>query len=490
VILDGVQAFTIQLGGADDDTHRASLGVLGDGARGELLIDLGSGHDEVEANSHSLPDDDDNPRLVSANQIFGRDGNDAIEAVADTQGFGGDTLTLNAVSGGDGSDRITARAVTEFFGDDTIADNRISGGDGDDAIDASAINWSNSPVSASNFVFGGRGADVLKTFCLTDSNSSTPTGFNGIWGGDGDDQLEAVHSTDGENFITDLRTVLDGGDGDDTLRADSTAFGENVRARHELDGGRGDDDLAVVVDVFIDSGSRGNDTANVLVGGRGRDRLEASVTAELDRECEEPPCDFVPRARNDLDGGKESDVLIASLGPDVDGASFLNGGSGRDELTVIGGSGNVLDGGKDDDDLFVGDGDDELIGGHGADHSHFDLSTDQGTDTLADFDAKRDVLKFAGIEDTGPSGLADDLDAVSTVADLGPGDDVVVDFAVGTRLVFAARGTGAIDSWADLAPRRALAEWSGPAARALRAAPAAIPLPASVSGLDLRPRDH
>jgi Ca2+-binding RTX toxin-like protein len=486
---EGVHALAIQLGGEDDDWHRASLGVSGSEANGELLLDLGSGHDVVDANVYTDfsygGDDDDNVRSI---QIYGRGGDDVISAVADAQGVYQSSLAINAVDGGKGDDRITVRAVTEFFGGGTIADNRVNGGDGDDVVDATAINWPNSPISASNALSGGLGDDVMRAFCLTDSNEDYSIGFNGLWGGEGDDQLEAVHVTDGENWLTELTTVLEGEGGDDTLRADSTAYGENVLAVHRLAGGPGDDTLMAVFDLAVLSGYDGNESANVLEGGPGSDRLEASVTASFLEPCEAPYCEL-PRADNHLDGGGQSDVLFATVGPDVVGASFLLGGNGADQLTVVGGSGNVLDGGNGRDDLFGGAGDDRFIGGNGPDTFHFDLAENQGTDTVVDYEAGRDLLSFAGLNDEGVPGLADDLDAVSTITDLGPGDDVVIDLVVGTRIVFAGQGTGEIASWDALAPRHALAKWTPTEVEEARVAPAR-PLSAAASEFAGYSRDH
>jgi Ca2+-binding RTX toxin-like protein len=487
---DGVDGIEVQLGGPGDDVQLAALGAFGMEKMNELLIDLGSGDDQVEATTYLDGFDEEGEDAVS-NQIFGRSGDDTIAAVADAQNFYGNSLALNAVDGGRGDDHITVRAVTEFDGFETIADNRVTAGDGNDVVDATAINWPNVPIFASNRLVGGRGHDEMRAFMLTDSNSGLSIGANELWGGDGDDELDAVHETDGENFVTDLTTVLEGDRGDDRLSAESRAWGENVITSHELVGGSGDDTLTLALDLAIFEGEDGNDSQNVLDGGPGRDHLEANVTATLDEPCEDEdfPCDFIPRAQNHLDGGTGNDVLVAALGPEAIGASFLSGGSGNDELTVSGGAGNELDGEAGKDSLFVGDGDDRITGGKDRDTIYFDVSVDQGSDTLADFDAARDVLKFAGIEDLGEAGLADDLDAISTFHDLGPANDVVVDLASGSQIIFAGLGTGEVDGWAELLPPPGGETWdrakkSRPAAAARAARAAAVP------ELALLPRDH
>jgi Ca2+-binding RTX toxin-like protein len=196
------------------------------------------------------------------------------------------------------------------------------------------------------------------------------------------------------------------------------------------------------------------DASNFLSGGPGRDYLEAWLAADCTRQGDvRGPCQVsygVLRAENSLEGGTGDDVLLATVAPNGAGSSFLAGGEGDDQLTVLGGAENVLDGGAGNDDLFGGAGDDFMIGGAGADAFHLDLSSDQGDDTIADFDARRDALSVAGIEDQGAPGLVDDLDVLSTFTDLGPGDDVIVDLASGARIVFAGLGTGETTSWASL----------------------------------------
>jgi Ca2+-binding RTX toxin-like protein len=486
---EAVAGIEAQLGGRGDDTHRASLRVIGFDALNEQLIDLGSGDDQVDGKAFLDSFITFDSESAVSNQVFGRAGDDTIASVADAQNFFGNSLALNAVDGGTGDDHITVRAVTEFDGDSTIADNRVSGGDGDDVVDATAINWPNEPISASNLLLGGRGHDAMRAFMLTDSNVWHSIGTNELRGGDGDDELDAVHETDGENSLTDLTTILDGGRGDDQLNAESKAWGENVITSHELSGGPGDDTLSLALDLalFEDDGLGDGDSENLLEGGSGRDRLDATVTRSLPEECE--ACEA--HAENHLDGGSGDDVLVASIAPEVIGASDLRGGSGNDELAVNGGSGNELDGGTGKDSLFAGDGDDRISGGKDRDTLYFDLSVDQGSDTLADFDARRDVLKFAGIEDRGKPGLADDLDAISSFDDQGPENDVVIDLSNGSQIIFAGLGTGAVDSWADLLPPGASSKW-----KHLEKKPASQPAAAltsraaAVSELGLLPRDH
>ena len=100
--------------------------------------------------------------------------------------------------------------------------------------------------------------------------------------------------------------------------------------------------------------------------------------------------------------------------------------------------------------MVAGSGDEVLLGGAGADDFVFEPALDQGTKTLGDFDAGADRLIFVGLDDLNAPGLADDLDAITAVDDAGAGLNVTVTFKSGTVLAFEGRGTGTIDSIADL----------------------------------------
>ncbi|MEO1378547.1 MAG: calcium-binding protein, partial [Cyanobacteria bacterium J06635_10] len=84
---------------------------------------------------------------------------------------------------------------------------------------------------------------------------------------------------------------------------------------------------------------------------------------------------FGTAARDSINGGAGNDRLFGSNGND-----FLNGGAGND--TLIGGNGN--------DTLFGGSGDDILRGGAGGDS--FFLATNQGQDTISNFQLNQDSI--------------------------------------------------------------------------------------------------
>ncbi len=260
---------------------------------------------------------------------------------------------------------------------------------------------------------------------------------NRLHGGGGNDVLTAEHSSLGHSRSV-VKNFLHGGDGNDVLRATIREAGEDLgfaTARNVLDGDTGSDTLSAVS--IVETSARG-EASNELRGGGGNDVLAATASAK-------PISGAV--ARNALRGGDGDDVLVAEIVEGV-GASRLHGGAGDDRLTAIGGDGNILYGGL---------GEDVLRGGAAMDTFVFDvadLAANRDVDTINGFDPAADRLAFFGVTDAGASGLADDLDAMSFINDAGPGGDVTVWFGPESNehpsIVLRGRGTGNIDSFADL----------------------------------------
>ena len=154
-----------------------------------------------------------------------------------------------------------------------------------------------------------------------------------------------MHETDGENALTELTTVLDGGKGDDRLNAESKAWGEERETLHELSGGGGgrraerSNSTSAIFD-----GNAGNDSQNVLDGGR-------RGSPRGDRH--EGPCEGIGRAWPATSSRARRTTSPAAAqrrarrlgGRGCDRCERLSGGKGNDELAVSGGSGNELDGG-------------------------------------------------------------------------------------------------------------------------------------------------
>ncbi|MHB0767245.1 calcium-binding protein [Bradyrhizobium sp. 5.13L] len=392
-----LHGLAIQFGGTGSDDLNATVTLQGGNAPqnpeqvADVRLDGGSGHDTISATANvALPVIGD---VTVRTDLFGGSGNDTIHAVADGRNTLGNSIALNTVDGGSGDDRVTAHAETAFSAFHGTASNVLFGGAGNDELNASAEGVSNQTDLVTNELHGGQGDDVLHAFNLTDSNSRTPVGINQLWGDDGNDTLEAIHSTDGENSVTDVTNYLDGGRGNDSLVADSTALGGFVLALNQLEGGNGRDSLTAHLHAVAHGGFGPEqalyDVANVLNGGAGDDQLTAFLSATPD-----PAVTDDSTAENRLDGGAGNDVLAATVAPGSLGSSFLAGGTGNDQLTVFGGSGNVLNGGDGNDTLVSGIGNDGMFGGCGADTFVF---ADQNGHDTAVFDQGHDRIDLTGL---------------------------------------------------------------------------------------------
>ncbi|MEQ9607624.1 MAG: calcium-binding protein [Kiloniellaceae bacterium] len=201
-----------------------------------------------------------------------------------------------------------------------------------------------------------------------------------------------------------------------------------------IDGGTGDDSLI---------GGAGDDT---LIGASERDTLDGGSGNDL------------------LDGGSNRDFLIGGDGDDtlLGGAKsdILNGGSGNDLLDggndpdlLIGGGGNdTLLGGNGADTLYGGDGDDSLTGGLRRDDFVYSLTTDEGNDTITDFQTGKggDTLAIADIVDMSGDGRIDtaDLDVSGSVS--GGSSGIVITFDSGTSITLAGLDGTGIDSFGAL----------------------------------------
>ena len=478
---------TALIGGTGNDTLTTDVTITPTDLHGTAIQDGGAGDDILNVNMHwsNITDGD----LTSEVAVLGGSGDDQINIIASPLpvhggGFAHSNVVTNNADGGAGDDHITISGTTGFFTLFGTITNHATGGSGDDVLDATAILQSIGSISASNSLDGGAGNDILRAYCFTDSDGSSPVGINELSGGNGNDMLQATQVTDGENGFTNVTNHLDGGNGNDVLVADSTALARvSVLATNHLEGGNGNDSLTAHLVTGDTSGVVSIDGSNVLSGGSGDDSLSASIEmvsdpvsrhslsqANLSNTLDggtgndhlEASINMVnshegPQSlENHLEGGAGDDVLLATIVDGTTGSSFLDGGNGNDQLKVVGGSANVLNGGDGRDSLTGGTGNDFLFGGKAADTFHFDLSANQGTDTIGDFERERDILSFAGVTDHGTPGLADDLDAISTITDLGAGNDVAVDFTSGSHLVFVGVGTGHTDSWSEIVAHPAL----------------------------------
>lgn len=385
----------IQLGGADNDTLNATVTLQGglsptlhaQELTADVLSDGGSGDDIVNATANVVgPTTGD---VILRTDVLGGRGDDTINAISDASGSGGDNHVTNHIHGGSGDDHITALAQTNLSGFTSTAVNDIDGGDGNDVIDATASGISIDTELVRNSLHGGRGDDIVRAHNTTNSNGLTPVGVNELWGDQGNDILEATQDSAFRNGISDVTNFLDGGVGDDSLTAISNAQGQHVRALNQLEGGAGKDVLNARMDALAIGGAAPFDLyhlSNILNGGFGDDSLEAYLSVTVSPGS---PVDN-STAENHLDGGNGNDTLVATVASGSAGTSFLNGGSGDDRLTVVGGTDNHLDGGTGKDTLISGTGDDTFFGGRGADA--FTFAPPNGHDTISDFDSGRDLI--------------------------------------------------------------------------------------------------
>jgi len=438
-----------QSGGLGDDTLTIDIQIDNfdwpGGGTIETVAKGGAGNDTISVNTYFVSDGGTgDPDQAIRNNIYGGAGNDVIDARADNEGNPWASLAENYVEAGSGNDTVTVRAYSQFFGFWADVKNEVWAGNGDDTISAFTALVANAPRDSENFVYGQGGADTIYIHNYTDSNSDGPVALNHADGGHGNDTINAIveNSLDHENVVSDNTNTVLGGSGDDMMTGTILGRAEDqVFAVNQMDGGNGNDTMTA--DITVSAGYS-SDAMNSLFGQSGHDTMMATIGPGTRGY----PSMFSSAAHNLLDGGSGNDTMTATILSGTGGHSAIYGGSGNDNLTVIGGSDNILDGGSGNDELTAGLGDDLFIGGYGADVFAFDVALDQGTETLADFGKATDALRFHNLTDTGAPGLVDDLDAISTFAD--DGADVTVTINSGTVLIFENAGTGEVDSFGDL----------------------------------------
>lgn len=436
--------------------------------------------------------------------LSGGAGDDFITAFLRGPAGSADATMLNRIDGGTGADLISADVYSSggFFAG--FAENKVSGDAGDDQVDATAVAEGVGVATALNSVFGGAGNDRIHAETNAGTNVGRTLQANSVWGGDGRDVIDVGHFF-GLNSFSDIDNVVWGGAGSDTILAaiDHRPGYEQylLDALNDLSGGSGNDSLhaRIRANVYTDF-----TLENRLSGGGGADVLRAEIVVTF-----ESGEDNVLSSRSELRGGSGDDALTVVGGQ----ANLLDGGTGADRMTggtgdetyvvdtwrdvtieAAGASGgtdtvrawvnhrlaagienltllgtdlrgvgnglaNVLTGNASDnrlvglegaDRLIGGGGSDLLEGGAGADTIVVDLRPGRtGVLTLADFARTADILEFVGLEDAGAPGLVDDLDALAEFDDAGPGGLLRISIG-GIELRLPGRGTGAVDSFADI----------------------------------------
>lgn len=367
---------------------------------------------------------------------------------------------LENLVGGSGPDTLTGNSL----------DNLLTGGLGNDSLDGAGGTDTVAETADANFVLtnasltvGGH-TDMLLSIekaLLTGGlgnntlNASAFTGSATLLGGAGDDTLIGGAGAD---ILVGGRgnDLLRGGAGDDTYRFDvDEALGSDTV--DELPGGGTDmldfaetTTVGITVNLSLTSlqvvhathlsltlmhgaaieylwGTAradvliGNSLDNIFVGGPGNDLIQGGGGAN-DAIYEVRDADMV-LTDTTLTIGSETDTLSGILwailvGGDsanvldvtaFTGRAWLLGQGGND--TLYGGSGNdMLSGGDGDDTLRGNGGNDELHGGRDNDVYIFDLSFNQGTDTVYEAPGEGYADTLLGI---GLSGLVVNLHTTS-----------------------------------------------------------------------------
>lgn len=222
---------------------------------------------------------------------------------------------------------------------------------------------------------GGAGRDSLSVLI----NASTYYAYTELRGGAGADTL-AVNTTlqnDDESATVLIENYLFGGTGADVINVDATlgsVSGGNIV--NEVYGGDGADLITMTARVL--EGTDVEIASNYAQGGAGNDTIFATAYGDAD--------DYL---LNEIRGGAGDDILVARTEGGY-GESYIGGGSGDDVLQVIGGDYNELYGMDGNDALFGGTGRDIMSGGEGADR--FFIGLDNGDDVIIDFEIGTDTM--------------------------------------------------------------------------------------------------
>lgn len=262
--------------------------------------------------------------------------------------------TINGTNGNDtrngtaGADLISGLAGNDVLnglgGNDTLrggfGNDRLDGGIGTDI--ASWLDITGGGVTASllsNSASGAGGTDMLLNIeNLEGSNQNdTLTGnanANTLWGRNGNDNLQGGGGNDVLQGGAGSDTV-DGGAGTDTVSYEDAGAGIDLSLAitgAQNTNGSGSDRVTNVENVTgsnFDDNFQGNDAANTILGGGSTDNIDGDTYA-------------LSGSGDLLDGGAGDDNIYGRGGNDTlrggDGADWLEGQAGNDALTGGGGA--------------------------------------------------------------------------------------------------------------------------------------------------------
>lgn len=395
-VIAGIERFTLSAQADQFSGAAAAENVLG-GAGGDVL-NGGDGNDSLSGGTgdDTLAGDAGRDQLIGgagSDSLSGGDGVDALfgGAGADILSgqVGNDILSGGAdadtVSGGDGADSVNGGAGADRLlgdaGDDTLSgdadddvilgglgNDSLVGGDGTDTADFSDLAVGVVLDLVAGTATSGQDVDSLSGFeafvgTAQADRLSGDANAQSLSGGAGDDTLSGAGGADS----------LDGGDGTDAVDLSAEAGPVTVDFGAGTAVSAGETDQLVSVEAAIGSAAddtlQGGDSADGLRGGGGADAL-------LGR------------------GG--DDVLVADGGADI-----ANGGSGDDNIRVIGNDGATV----------------TAFGGSGADIFSIAAAGNTATDTIS---ALLDLADFSQADGDriDLSGLRNGAGAELTLADV------------------------------------------------------------------------
>lgn len=368
--------------GAGNDTAQGDAGndvVRGGG--NDDLVRGGAGIDQVygdDGNDSLYGDAGDASGSVVGQKLWGGAGNDVLFAYAATTLASEFTLTGDELHGGDGNDTLNGNIRKE----------KLFGDDGNDLILGDILSgplYANNPqpttFGAADSIFGGAGEDQIfggggndTMFGGADSDRlEGQDGADVMYGGSSIDvivlDVDPTYTTSGDVFdghfgndaqgdvpddnATDI-LLINGTNGNDTIKIGESAGKLNVNYNGRIIPAtwRDANNVPLVEQISV-SGLNGNDDIEFLSGAGGIDVSALSARST----------DFV----GVIDGGAGNDTLIGTNGRDR-----LDGGRGSDVVQGMAGDDRLFgDGGAgqgdltDFDQLFAGQGNDDLIGGQG-----------------------------------------------------------------------------------------------------------------------------
>ena len=345
---------------------------------------------------------DDTVTAKNLNTIYGGYGDDSIVATDRNIVYGGhnrDSLNLrsyNTISGGEDEDTILASDFNLIYGDklrdgvdpgagdDSIVartDSTIYGGAGKDIIiadDAAKIDGGTGNDSISfgmnSSILAGEGDDTIVS--QAPGSPTAPNGSNGstIWGGKGKV----------DKFGHPIHYETSGGIGTDSTGAAYTAKSPGVHDAHGHNVFTGEDALVTIMDFKF-----GNDVIHF-----GRAFEASAVTAfGYGNSTIVPTTDYqIYTAGTDRVNVAATISDAANIDMRDETGKFVM--FGNPNGTLKGGFANTLLGGKNDDTIYVGEGD-YVYGGLGNDtinlngynnwRDHVGLTEEGGTDTITSF---------------------------------------------------------------------------------------------------------